>query len=85
MIEKSATAITARRALVDRIDHYTAPEDLADAVITEILEAGGLLDLRGVARLRGGVDLQLHGIQVSGSNIEEAALFWIEEVRRHRV
>lgn len=33
MIEKSATAITARRALVDRIDHYTAPEDLADAVI----------------------------------------------------
>ncbi len=71
-----------RAELLDRLATMTDPEDIAEAVTTELLEAGGAMDVPQAAC--GVVEIQLHGIVAHGTDLEAACLAWAMAARSAR-
>ncbi len=75
--------IAATRAeLLDRLAAMADADDIAEAVTTALLEAGGAMDVPQIAC--GVVEMQLHGIVAHGRDLNAACLAWVEAARRAR-
>ena len=79
-IRHTALTMTDRRALAEALEtRHGAPEDKADAVLTDLFRYGGTLSIAGERVKRTGrhrVLLRLHGLTVGGASVEEAAATW---------